>query len=617
MFKLGKKKSLNFNLDHKLVQSLKGTRIPSLTQLKYLKKYLNSTEQKLLVFSIFVLISAGLFFSVRFYFKHLTIVPAAGGEYIEGEIGSPKYINPLYSSINDVDSDLVGLVYSSLYKHGENGGLENDLIETMQTSADGKVYTIRIRPNVKWHNGLPLTANDVLFTFNAIKDQQYKSPLRSSFSGVNAEIIDDQTIIFKLKEVYAGFPELLTFGILPAEIWGRLTPNSVSLTELNLKPIGSGPYKFKSLLKFESGNLKLISLEANPDYYSGAPLITSFKFQFFPSMEEAQAALNDGSIDGIGYHADQHAAPSEEKSFLTYNKLGTAQIKALFFNTKAGALADGKIRRAVIQAIDRSRLVAELGDGVRPLESPILPQNEFYTDQYRKYILDRDAAQKLIEQAGWKLVEINNADMASIPELLKSPEEKKKRLGESYQALGLGKWYFKGSDFLIVKITAADIADNKQIAEKLQVDLADSRIKAVIELVPASQIQSDVIRTRDYEALLTGEVLAADADPYLYWHSSQIGNDGLNLSNFNNKEIDKLIEDGRLTPDVNKRKIDYAKFLSAFAEQVPAVYLYQSNYRYIQSHKVKNFQGQIIFSPCERFANVTGWYINTGNNFNW
>ena len=116
MFNLGKKKSLATNFDQKLVQSLAGSRIPNLTQLKYLKKYLNGTEQKVLFLSLSVLVIAGLFFSVRFYNKHLTVVPVNGGEYIEGEVGSPKYINPLYTSINEVDSDLVSLVYSSLYK---------------------------------------------------------------------------------------------------------------------------------------------------------------------------------------------------------------------------------------------------------------------------------------------------------------------------------------------------------------------------------------------------------------------------------------------------------------------------------------------------------------------
>jgi peptide/nickel transport system substrate-binding protein len=616
MFNLGKKKSLNANLDQRLVQSLKGSRIPNFTQLKYLKKYLNIAEQRLLLASVLVLLFAGIFFSVRFYLKHLVIEPTFGGEYIEGEIGTPKYINPLYSSINDVDGDLVRLVYSSLYKHAPDGSLAYDLVESLQVSPDGKTYTFKIRPNVKWHNGALLTSNDVLFTFNAIKDPEYKSPLRSSFSGVEAEVTDDQTIVFTLKEAYSGFPELLTFGILPSDIWGRLAPNSVGLTELNLKPIGTGPFKFKSLLKYESGNLKMITLEANKDYYQGSPLVGSFKVQFFPSIEEVQAALNDGSIDGVGFYADQYAIDGDEKSFLTYNKLGTAQVKGLFLNTKSSLLGDTKVRQAIAMSINKEKILSELGDTVSPLSAPILPNNVYYSDKFRKYSFSKEEAQKTLEQAGWKLVDVTDEDMAKIPELLKA-DAKKKKLGESYQALGKGKWYYKDGDFLILKLTAAEISDNKKIAEMMQADMLESRIKVIVELIPANQIQSDVIKTRDYEMLLTGEVLAPDADPYLYWHSSQVGSDGLNLSNLNNKEIDKLIEDGRLTPDSNKRRSDYEKFLSTFSELSPAVYIYAGKYEYVQGHKVKNFSSSMIFEPSDRFANIKDWYINTGNHFTW
>lgn len=617
MFKLGKKKSLNSNLDQKLVQSLKGSRIPSLTQLKYLKKYLNGTEQKLLAVSLLVLLSAGVFFGVRFYYKHLTIVPVFGGEYIEGEVGSPKYINPLYASEDEVDSDLAALVYSALYKRDTKGLLVPDLVESAAISEEGKTYTVKIRPGVLWHNGSVLTSNDVLFTFNAIKDPQYKSPLRTSFNGVEASVTDDQTIVFKLKEAYSGFPELLTFGILPSDVWGNMAPSTAGLTELNLKPIGSGPYKFKSLLKFETGSLKMISLEANNDYYNGKPFITDLKFQFFPSDEEAQAALHDGSIDGVGYYADQFTASANEKSFLKYNKLGTSQAKGLFFNLKSNILSDVKVRQAIALAINKERILNELGSAVTSLEAPILPQSQFYSNEFKKYAFNKEQSRSLLEGAGWKLVDITDADMAQVPELLKSTDQKKKKLGESYKVLGLGKWYFKGNDFLIAKLSTAEITDNKQIAEKIQADLLDVNIKAVVELIPANQIQSDVIKTRDYEILLTGKVLTADADPYLYWHSSQIGSDGLNLSNLNNKEIDKLIEDGRLNADIAKRKIDYTKFLNIFAEQVPAVYLYARNYMYVQSHKIKNLQGEVIYFPSDRFANVKDWYIETGYNFNW
>lgn len=607
----------NGNLDQRLVQSLRGSRIPNPTQLKYIKTYLNSAERRTLSISLFIFVVAFVALGYRLYTKHLEIVPAVGGEYVEAEIGTPKYINPLYSTLNDIDSDIAQLIYSSLYKHDESGRLAYDLLEGATVSPDGKIYTFKIKSNAKWHNGSPLTANDVLFTFNAIKDPQYKSPLRLSFNGVEAEVIDDQTIIFKLKEPYNGFPELLTFGIMPADLWGQLAPNAVSLAELNLKPIGSGPYKFKSLLKDKNGNLKSISLVANTDYFNGRPLISDFRFQFFPSEEEARAALNDGSIDGLGSYA-QVDNSSDAKSFLGYKELATPQVKALFFNTKQDFLGDARVRQAIAMSLEKQKIINEtVDDSGRLLEGPILPQSEYYSDNFKRYNLDREGAQKLLEEAGWKLVDVTAEDMAKIPELSKSSDPKQKKAAESYSVLGQGKWYFKDGNYLIIKLTAADIGNNRVLAEAIQNAAMASKIKFVVELIPANQIQTDVIKTRDYEALLTGEILSADPDPYLYWHSSQIGAEGLNLANFSDKEADKLIEDGRLTADPTKRKIDYERFSKLIAEDVPAIYLYQSNYEYIQNHRVKNSNTSVVYAASDRLTSVKDWYIKTGSRFKW
>ena len=123
------------------------------------------------------------------------------------------------------------------------------MVEDYKITPDGKNYTLKIKQNIKWHNGDPLNTDDVLFTFGAIQDPAYKSPLRASFSGVQIERVDDNTVKFILSEPYAAFLNLLTFGIMPAGLWQEINPASASLAELNTKPIGSGPYKFKIIGK--------------------------------------------------------------------------------------------------------------------------------------------------------------------------------------------------------------------------------------------------------------------------------------------------------------------------------------------------------------------------------
>mgnify|MGYP001571083587 FL=1 len=155
--------------------------MPNLGQLKYLGRFLSSRESWLIRASSSIIVLSLLFVATRFYFVHLQVVPVSGGEYFEVLVGSPKYINPLYAGINDVDDDISRLVFSSLMKYDKDGQIITDLADSYEVSEDGKAYDFKIRKNVKWHNGSNLTVDDIIFTFNAIKDPQYKSPLRGSF----------------------------------------------------------------------------------------------------------------------------------------------------------------------------------------------------------------------------------------------------------------------------------------------------------------------------------------------------------------------------------------------------------------------------------------------------
>ena len=211
-------------LDKKLVFSLAKSRTPKLKQLKYIKQFLSWQEIWLINFCLLVILASSVFLAVRFYQSHLQIIPISGGEYIEGLIGAPKYINPLYASFSDVDNDITNLVFSSMFKRGKNGELVNDLVDSYEISQDNKIYTFKIKQGTNWHNSSKLTVDDIMFTFNSIKDKQYQSPWRTSFTGVELEKLDNTTIQFILTEPYAAFLDLLTFGILPQELWQQIPP---------------------------------------------------------------------------------------------------------------------------------------------------------------------------------------------------------------------------------------------------------------------------------------------------------------------------------------------------------------------------------------------------------
>ncbi|MBN2854313.1 hypothetical protein JXK06_02145, partial [Patescibacteria group bacterium] len=246
-----KERSLNdqIKLDKKLVYSLSPKKIPDGKQLRHLGKFLKPKEIFFIRFFLLIFVLSFVFLAYSFFNKKLISLPKHGGIYSEALVGYPKNINPLYSEGREVDNDISSLIYSSLFRYNKNGILENDLVELVEIKEEGKEYLIKIKDNVKWHDGSSLTADDVVFTFNLIKNESYRSPLRQAFVDVNIEKIDNLFVKFILPEAYAPFNGLLTFGILPKSLWENSNPDSIILSELNLKPIGSGPFKFKSISK--------------------------------------------------------------------------------------------------------------------------------------------------------------------------------------------------------------------------------------------------------------------------------------------------------------------------------------------------------------------------------
>lgn len=606
-------------MDRKLVYSLAKSRIPTVKQLKYLKTFLSKGELLLLRASLIILFLSLSFLTVRFYFTHRQLVPVLGGEYTEGVVGAPARINPLYLSINNADSDLGQLIFSSLFKRNENGGLEGDLAEKLEIGQDGKSYVIKIRSGVVWHGGGELSADDVIFTFNTIKDPDFKSPLRVGFSGVSAEKLDDRTVKFSLSESYAAFGELLTFGVMPEEFWSQVPANAVGLNELNLKPVGSGPYKFKSLIKDKNGNIKSYNLVANDRYYGEPPKIKDLRIKFFPSVEEAVAALNDGAIEGLGFLPREQMEKVTKKNSYNYFELNLPQLVAVFFNQKSNpALADKKVRQALAYGIDKQELVGQtLAGGARIIDGPIPPESFAFAAETKKYNYDAEAAAKLLDEAGWKIREISKEEIVKAEGDKDAKEQKTKEAALAILAAGEGRWRSKDGKFLAVKLTAAESGKNPEVAARIKDFWQKLNIKVAVEVLPTSQILTEMIKPRNFEALIYGELTGGDPDAYVFWHSSQSGAGGLNLANFSNKEADKSLEEGRLTTDPETRKKNYRKFQEVMAEELPAIFLYSPYYTYLQDKKIKNLKIRTIVLPSDRFAGINQQYINTDKRLVW
>jgi peptide/nickel transport system substrate-binding protein len=631
----------NTAFDKKLVYSLSKSKIPNWCQLKHLGKTLNKRETKLINFLIFFIILNLGWLGFNAAQQHLRVVPVSGGQYAEGLIGSPAHLNPLYVTLSDVDNDISRLIYSSLFKYDSQGRLVNDLAESYQVSSDGKTYTIKLRDDARWQNGEKLTADDIVFTFETITNPAFSSPLRFSFAGVDTTKQDDQTVIFTLEENYAPFLGLLTFGIMPQAIWGQIDPQSAPIAEANLKPIGSGPYQFSALTKDKSGNIKTYTLAANKNYYGRKPYLKEVVFKFYANATEAVGALNDNAVDGLSFLNPGDRDSLIAKNSLNFYQLNLPQLKAVFFNpAKNPLLKDVKVRQALSYATPKQQIIDQVEKGnARIANGPILDNSYAYNSNIEKYDFNSGRAASVLEADGWKKLTVTADDITALNK--KGATTTKNALTDDEKAettLGPGTWLYQEQapaktvakatkttkavpppvkKYLIVNLSIVDDEENNQIARIIRTEWEKIGVKTNITPVPVKEIQIDVVKPKEYEALLFSEQIGNDPDVYVFWHSTQAGANGLNLSNYKNEEVDKPLEEGRLSLDHDKRVADYQLFQTILTNDAPAVFLFSPYYNYVQNKKIKGFAVKSIAQPADRFADISNWYTKTGERLEW
>ncbi|MGI6373836.1 MAG: ABC transporter substrate-binding protein [Patescibacteria group bacterium] len=566
-----KKKFKPIDLDKKLVYSLSPQKIPNRQQLKYLKRFLNPREYLLIKLALLVILVNLVFLGVVFFKKHLSYYPVYGGEYVEGSVSYPKTTNPLYAIDREIGGDLSRLVYSSLFTYDKQGQLINDLVADYSIEED-KVYIIRIKEGVKWHDDSPVTVDDVIFTLEAIKNEDYHSPLRNSFLEVEIEKLDELSLKLSLPSPYAPFLNNLTFGILPKNLWGKTNPDAVILSELNLKPVGSGPYKFKSLNKNKEGVIKDYNLTVNTDYYGELPYIKNIKFEFFPNYPEAFHALSDRQIDGLSYlPISEQAGLKGFSSFAgEVNELIRPQVFGLYFNQEKNSSLTQAVRIALAKAIDKDELIESVFSGAYQREDgPILSSSYAYFPELFKYDFQPDQAREELES---KLSKIS--------------------------------------------ITVIDANRNVLVAEKIKEYWENIGIEVEIKVVmPEEAIE--IIKNRDFEVIFYGTEVGADPDIYIFWHSSQAKTGGLNIANYSNKSVDDLLTEARETTNQEQRVAKYWEIQSKITEDLPVVFLFSPSYTYLQSKRVKGFSGEVIITSADRFSTISDWYLKTKAKFNW
>ena len=202
----------------------------------------------------------------------LVTIPAYGGILVEGEVGSPRFINPLLA-ISDADRDLAALTYAGLMGLSETGKLVPVVAEGYTLSEDGKTYTFTLRQDAKFSDGSSVLAEDVVFTVERAQDPALKSPRYADWSGVRATVVDERTVRFTLAKPYAPFLELTTLGILPSHLWRDVASEEFPFSTLETNPVGAGPFRVERILRDSSGLIESVSLVENPLYAPGRPYL--------------------------------------------------------------------------------------------------------------------------------------------------------------------------------------------------------------------------------------------------------------------------------------------------------------------------------------------------------
>lgn len=581
------------DVNEQLVMGLNKKHFPNLNQLKQLPKFLNKAEKLHLGIALILLISSLFSLGWRFYIKNSIEVQAYGGSYTEGLIGSKNLINPILAT-NDVDRDLIKLIFSGLMKYDEKGELIPDLARSYTIDAEQKTYTFELRENLRWHDGEPLTADDVMFTINSIKDSEYKSPFKNSFSGVQVRKINDKTIQFELEKPFDPFLSILTIGIIPEHLWYSVPAFGASLADLNTRPIGSGPYKFAGLTRDSNGIIKSYSLEAFEDYHFGEAYISELNFKFYQDFDTAVQALQNKNIDGLVYLPTEYKDTIEEKYQL--HNLQFPQYTAIFFNPKNNELLnDNDFRKALAISIDKQKILDEvLGGNGQLIDSPILPGMTGYNSEIKDADFDLEAAKQILEEQDWILPE------DSIFRIKKSEEDNDEDDEEIEP------------EVLSIKLTTIDQSENVKIVSIIKENWESIGIKTELEIVAKDKMRKDKIETRDYEALVFGEVVNTNSGAYPFWHSSQNQHPGLNLSVLANKDIDKYLEIANEEKYLDKKTQALEDFQKKLLELNFAIFLYNPTYIYPTSNSLHGPDKLTFVNlPSDRFNNINAWYIKT------
>lgn len=507
-------------------------------------------------------------------------VPASGGVFTEGILGSFTNANPLYAT-GPIDSAVSKLVFAGLLKYDSSNKLVGDLAESWNVDTTERVYTVTLRPNLKWQDGQPLTAKDVLFTYKTIQNPDAKSPLLSSWQGITVAAKDDRTVIFTLPSVLSSFQYGLTTGVIPEHLLADIPPAQMRATQFNTSaPVGAGPFKWSAIevTNQEKTQQGRVGLLPNEHYYRGQPALQRYIIRYFTDQKQMIESFEKNELTAMSGLDTVPDALSKDSSVEQYSIPVTAQVM-VFFRTSHEFLSDTKVRQALVQAVDRSTLVSNIGYPVVASNEPFLPGHPGYDKGVTQLPYNQSVAMTLLDQAGW--------------------------------LMGKDGIREKNGKQLAFTLYSQSTSEYAYVTQKLQVDWKKVGVQVDVLLQPDNDLQTTV-SGHNYDALLYGISLGTDPDVYAYWGSTQADEraaNRVNFSEYKSTAADRALEAGRTRTDETLRAIKYRPFLETWRNDAPALALYQPRYLYLSRGTIHGFDPHAVNTASDRYANVANWKI--------
>jgi len=504
---------------------------------------------------------------------------ARGGTAIEALVGQASVLNPLFET-NESTRDVDALIYQGLTSVDAQQNVVGVLASDWAVSTDHLVYTFNVRDGVKWADGQPFSADDVMFTFHVLQDLEYQQPGSDIWRQIGVKAGGPGQVVFSLRAPDASFPLSLRIGIIPKHIFGGMAPQQIADSPYSgVRAFGTGPFKVASI-----SNLA-ITLDRNPNAVP-QPYLDHLVMRTYPASDPQLAirAVLTGAADLVGGIQPQEVETLSGRTDLNVQEARMFTNSFVTFNADGDGkafFADSHVRVALAEAIDRQRVVTEVLAGRADADpNPIPTAGWAYSAAAANlHPYDVVAAARALDAAGWVV----------------DPTTKVR---------------VKKAQMFKVAMVVADSYPNRQIADAVSAQLLAIGVEVDVKPLPASKLLSDYVLPRNYQMALVSIDVGSDPDQYSLWHS---GSD-LGSLNFAYSRgwglIDKDLEDGRAAVDPSSRLAAYIDFQMLMADVAPAIFLLAGRYEYAVSQRVHGVHVNKAIEPYDRFQYVTDWYVN-------